>query len=70
MGFSPECGTAQLSLALFVSSSWSTIMTSIIFLFELGHLNDHNGDIKGVLNSLIFVVEKATTPKNGVEFCH
>ena len=38
--FSPECGIAQLSLSLFVSSSWSTSMTSIIFLFDLVHLYD------------------------------
>ena len=30
LGFSPECGIAQLSLSLFVSLSWSTSMTSII----------------------------------------
>ena len=29
LGFSPEYGIAQLSLSLFVSSSWSTSMTSI-----------------------------------------
>ena len=40
LGFSPECGIAHLSFSLFVSSSWSTSMTSIIFLFELVHLND------------------------------
>ena len=38
--FNPECGIAQLSLSLFVSSSWSTSLTSNIFLFELVHLND------------------------------
>ena len=38
------------------------------FLFELGHLNDLNGVVKGVLKSLIFVVQKATAPKTGVEF--
>ena len=38
--FSPECGIAQLSLSLFVSSSWSTSMASIIFLFDLVHLYD------------------------------
>ena len=26
-------------------------------------------DVKGVLKSSIFVVQKATTPKSGVEFC-
>ena len=40
LGFSPECGIAQLSLSLFVSSSWSTSMTSIIFLFNQVHLYD------------------------------
>ena len=35
-------GIAHLSLSLFVSSSWSTTMTSIIFLFELVNLNDLN----------------------------
>ena len=40
LGFSPECGIAHLSLSLFVSSSWSTSMTSIIFVFDLFHLND------------------------------
>ena len=37
---SPECGIAQLSLSLFVSSSWSNLMTSIIFLSDLVHLYD------------------------------
>ena len=39
--FSPEYeyGIAQLNLSLFESLSWSS-MTSIIFLFELVHLND------------------------------
>ena len=50
-------------------------MTSIIFFFELVHLNDivfdvvEEVDIKGVLKSSIFVVQKAAAPKNGVEFC-
>ena len=39
LGFSPECGIAKLSLS-FVSSCWSTKMSSIIFHFELVHLND------------------------------
>ena len=54
-------------------------MTSIIFLFELVHLNDlfcdelvddivEEVDVKGVLKSSIFVVQKATAPKSGVEF--
>ena len=54
-------------------------MTSIIFLFELVHLNDlfcdewvddivEEVDVKGVLNSSIFVVQKANAPKIGVEF--
>ena len=54
-------------------------MTSIIFLFELAHLydlfcDDYVDDIveevgvKGVLKSLIFVVQKANAPKTGVEF--
>ena len=62
MGFSPEVGIAQLSLSLFVSSSWSTTMTSIIFLFEMVHLKDDDFDeevdVKGVLKSSIFVVQK------------
>ena len=40
LGFSREYGIAYLSLLLFMSSSWSTSKTSIIFLFELVHLND------------------------------
>ena len=36
----PECGIAELSLLLFVSSSWSTSTTSLIRLFELVRLND------------------------------
>ena len=54
-------------------------MTSLIFLFELVHLNDllcdeyvdsivEEVDVKGVLKFLIFVVQKATAPKTGVEF--
>ena len=54
-------------------------MTSIIFLFELVHLNDliydewvndivEEVDFKGVLKSSIFVVQKATAPKSGIEF--
>ena len=39
LGFSPECGIAQLRLSLFVSSSWSSSMTSNIFLFDLVQLN-------------------------------
>ena len=54
-------------------------MTSIIYLFELVHLNDlfdeyvanvvKEVNVKEALKSSIFVVQKATTPKNGVEFC-
>ena len=40
LAFSTESGIAQLSLLLFVYSSWSTSMTSIIFVFDLFHLND------------------------------
>ena len=36
--------------------------------FELGHLNDLNGDVKEALKSSIFVVQKAAAPKTGVEF--
>ena len=36
--------------------------------FDLGHLNDLNGDIKEALSSSIFVVQKAAAPKSGVEF--
>ena len=54
-------------------------MSSIIFLFELVHLNDNfcdewvddivqEVDVKGVLKSSIFVVQKTTAPKSGVEF--
>ena len=53
-------------------------MTSIIFLFELVHLNEffcdevddiiEEVDVKEVLKSSIFVVQKATAPKSGVEF--
>ena len=52
----------------------SISITSIIFLFNLVHLNDLFCDIveevnvKGVLKSLIFVVQKATAPKTGAEF--
>ena len=55
-------------------------MTSIIFLFELVHLNDlfcdekvddivEEVDVKGVLKYLIFVAQKANAPKTGIEFC-
>ena len=44
-------------------------MTSIIYLFDLGNLNDLNGDVKEALKSSIFVVQKAAAPKTGVEFC-
>ena len=51
-------------------------MTSIIFLFDLVHLfcdelvHDivEEVDVKGVLKSSIFAVQKATTPKTGLEF--
>ena len=49
-------------------------MTSIICLFELGHLNDLDDDVvvevdvKEALKSSIFVVQKAAAPKSGVEF--
>ena len=49
-------------------------MTSIIFLFELVHPNDifcdivKEVDVKRVLKSSIFVVQKATAPKSGIEF--
>ena len=77
--FNPECGIAQLSLSLFVSLSWSTSMTSIIFLFELVHLNDllcdeyvddivEDIDVKWVLKSTKFDLQKADAPKIGVEF--
>ena len=52
----------------------STSITSIIFLFDLVHLNDlfcdivEEVDVKRVLKSSIFVVQKATAPKTGVEF--
>ena len=73
---SPECGIAQLSLSLFVSSSWSNLMTSIIFLFDLVHLYDlfcdelvddivEEIDVKEVLKSSIFVIQKATAPNFG-----
>ena len=76
----PECGIAELSLLLFVSSSWSTSTTSLIRLFELVRLNDllfdHQAnnvvkevDVKDALKSSIFVVQKAAAPKTGVEFC-
>ena len=79
LGFSPESGISQLNLSLFVSSSWSTSMASIIFLFDLVHFYDlfcdeyvddivEEVDVKGVLKSSIFVVQKATAPKIGVEF--
>ena len=77
--FSPECGRAQLRLPLFVSLSWSTSMTSIIFLFKLVHLNDllfnekvhdvvEEVNVKEDLKSSIFDVQKAAAPKNIVEF--
>ena len=56
------------------SWSWSTAMTSVIFLFKLVHLNNlfcnivKKVDVKRVLKSSIFVVQKATAPKTGVEF--
>ena len=49
-------------------------MTSIICLFELGHLNDLDDDVvvevdvKEALKSSFFVVQKAAAPKAGVEF--
>ena len=52
----------------------STSITSIIFLFDLVHLNDLFCDIveqvkvKRVLKSSTFVVQKATAPKTGIEF--
>ena len=57
----------------------SSVQPSIIGLFELVHLNDllvdelvdevvKEVDIKDVLKSSIFVVQKAAAPKNGVEF--
>merc|ERR1712208_32118 len=36
--------------------------------FDLGHLDDLNGDVKEALKSSIFVVQKAAAPKSGVEF--
>ena len=55
-------------------------MTSIIFLFDMVHLYDlfcdelvddivEEIDIKEILKSSILVVQKATAPKFGVEFC-
>ena len=41
-------------------------MTSLTF--DLGHLDDLNGDVKEALKSSIFVVQKAAAPKSGVEF--
>ena len=35
--------------------------------FNLGHLNDLNGDVKETLKLSIFAVQKAAAPKNGVE---
>ena len=63
----------------FVSSTWSTTMTSIICPFELAHLNDLLFDewvnhivkelnVKEALKSSIFVAQKAAAPKSGVEF--
>ena len=72
LAFSPESDIAQLSLSLFVSPSWSTSMTSIIFVFEsTNHFYDivKEVDVKSVLKSSIFVVQKATAPKTGVAFC-
>ena len=57
----------------------SSVQPSIICLFELVHLNDllfdelvneivKEVDIKDALKSSIFVIQKATTPKNGVDF--
>ena len=54
-------------------------MTSIIFPFELAHLNDLLFDewvnhivkelnVKEALKSSIFVAQKAAAPKSGVEF--
>ena len=54
-------------------------MTSIIFPFELAHLNDLLFDewvdhvvkevnVKEALKSSIFVVQKAAAPKSGIEF--
>ena len=40
-------------------------MPSIICLFELGHPNDLNGDVKEALKSSFFVAQKAAAPKNG-----
>ena len=37
----------------------------VIFLFNLGHLNDNTGDVKEALKSSIFVVQKAAAPKMG-----
>ena len=36
--------------------------------FDLGHLNDLNGEVIEALKSSIFVVQKAAEPKTGVEF--
>ena len=55
-------------------------MTSIICLLELDHLNGFLFDewvnhvikelnVEEALNSSILVVQKAATPKSGVEFC-
>ena len=46
---------------LFFSSIWSTSMTFFCNMVE-------EVDIKRVLKSSIFVVQKATAPKTGVEF--
>ena len=65
--------------SLFVSSTWSTSMISIICLFELVLLNgllfdkwvDHvvkELNVKEVQKLPIFVPQKAAAPKNGVEF--
>ena len=49
-------------------------MTSIIFFFELVHLNNlfcdivEEVDVKRVLKSSIYVIQKATAPKTGEEF--
>ena len=77
---SPECGIAQLSLQLFVLSSWSTSITSNICLFKLVHLTDllldelvdnvvKEVNIKDYIKLSIKVFQKAAAPKNGVEFC-
>ena len=44
------------------------IQSNLIVVPSVDHLNDLNGDVKEALKSSIFVVQKAATPKNGVEF--